>query len=153
MAHTYSQIHIQLVFAVSGRINFIQGSRQDELYSYFGGIFRNQMQKLLAVGGMPDHVHLFFGMRPDLRLSEFVRNLKNFSNQFMKEKGWFGGGTFWQEGYGAFSYSRSHVDRVIRYVLQQEEHHREKSFREEFLSLLRHFGIEDDKMRVFEWYE
>ncbi len=149
MANTYTQIHIQIIFAVEGRQNLLQAEHNDELQKYITGIVSGQNQKLLAINNMPDHVHLLIGLRPDLSLSELVRDIKANSSRFINEKHWVNGRFSWQEGFGAFSYSRSQIDAVIRYIRDQQKHHARRTFREEYIELLRRFEIDFDERYIF----
>jgi len=153
MANTYSQIHIQAVFAVKDRANLIRTEWKDELFKYISGIFRNQKQKLLAIGGVEDHIHLMFGLRPNLALSDLMRDVKANSSSFVNEKRFVRGTFNWQEGFGAFSYARSQVDAVVKYVLNQEKHHARRSFKEEYIGLLDRFEIEYEERFLFDWIE
>lgn len=153
MANTYSQIHIQAVFAVEGRANLIQSEWKEKLFKYISGIFRNQKQKLLAIGGIEDHIHLLFGLRPSLALSDLIRDVKANSSAFINENQFVRGRFNWQEGYGAFSYSKSQIDIVAKYVLNQEKHHRRRTFKEEYVTLLDRFEVEYDERYLFEWIE
>ena len=121
MANTYSQIYIQIVFAVKGRQNLIQKQNREELHKFITRIVQNRNQKLLAVFAMPDHVHLLVGMKPNRSISELVRDIKSGSSKFINDSKWIHGKFGWQEGYGAFSYSKSNIDSVINYILSQEE--------------------------------
>jgi REP element-mobilizing transposase RayT len=149
MANTYTQIYIHVVFAVEGRQNLIKPEHNDELQKYIAGIVSGQKQKLIAINNMPDHLHLLFGMKPDLSLSDLVRDVKANSSKFIKEKRWVGGRFSWQEGFGAFSYSRSQLGMVIRYIEDQQKHHAKKSFREEYVELLEKFGVDYDPRYIF----
>ncbi len=151
MAGTYSQIYLQVVFAVKGRENLITQSWKDELHKYMAGIIKEKEQKPIIVNGMPDHIHAFIGLKPSMRISDLVRDIKNNSSKFINEKGFVRGKFNWQEGYGVFSYSHSHIERVYNYILNQEEHHRKKSFKEEYLDLLKKFEIEFKEEYVFEF--
>ena len=153
MANTYSQIYIHLVFAVKGRMNLIPKDHKDELYKYITGIIKNKGQKLLCIGGMPDHVHIFVGMNPDIAISDLIRDVKHFSTIFVNNKKWANGKFYWQEGFGAFSYSRSHIANVIKYIENQEQHHSKRSFKQEYIEMLRKFNIEYDEKYLFEWVE
>lgn len=153
MAGTFSQIYIQLVFAVKGRESLIHSSWEEELYKYITGIIRNKDQKLLAINGMPDHIHILIGMRPSCCLSDLVREIKKSSNSFIKDKKFTRFKFDWQEGYGAFSYSHSALDNVIRYIENQKEHHKKKSFREEYKEFLERFEVEHKDEYLFEWIE
>lgn len=153
MANTYSQINIHCVFAVKGRENIITNKFRDELHRYMFGILKNDDAFPLAVGGWKDHVHVFFELSPVMRISDLMRNLKATSSKWINENRFVLGKFQWQEGYGAFSYSRSQRDNVIKYIMNQEEHHRVRTFREEYLDLLLKFEIEYNKEYVFEFYE
>jgi REP element-mobilizing transposase RayT len=153
MANTYTQIYIQVIFAVKGRQNLLRQENRDELHKYITGIVRNNKQKLIRINSVQDHVHILLGIKPDIALSDLVRDIKANSSRFIKEKRWVRGRFNWQEGFGAFSYSHSHLDRVIKYIDKQEEHHRRKTFKEEYLSLLEKFQVEYDQRFVFEWLE
>jgi REP element-mobilizing transposase RayT len=151
MAGTYSQIYLQVVFAVKGRENLIAQSWKDELHKYISGIIKEKEQKPIIVNGMPDHIHAFIGLKPSMRISDLVRDIKNNSSKFINEKGWIKGKFSWQEGYGVFSYSHSHIERVYNYILNQEEHHRKKTFKDEYLELLKKFEIEFKEAYVFDF--
>ncbi len=149
MANTYTQIYIQIVFAVEGRQNLLQPEHNDELQRYITGIVTGQNQELLAINNVPDHVHLLVGLRADLSLSELVRDVKANSSRFINEKKWVNGRFSWQEGFGAFSYSRSELDAVTRDIQNQQRHHAHRTFRGEYLDLLRKFEIAYDERYVF----
>jgi REP element-mobilizing transposase RayT len=151
MPGTFSQIYIQVVFAVKGRDCLIHSTWEDELYKYITGIVRNKEQKMLAINGMPDHIHFVIGMKPSCCLSDLVREIKKSSNEFINDKKFFNHKFSWQEGYGAFSYSHSALDNVINYVLKQKEHHRQKTFREEYVDFLKKFEVEFKDEYLFEW--
>lgn len=149
MANTYTQIHIQLVFVVQNRDCVIMHSWKDELYKYITGIIQNNQHKVLAINGMPDHVHVLIGMRPTQSLSELMQDIKGDSSKWINQTGYVKGRFSWQEGYGAFSYSKSHVNNVINYIKNQEEHHRKQSFQEEYLEFLEKFEVDYDARYVF----
>ncbi|MGA9365409.1 MAG: IS200/IS605 family transposase [Bacteroidota bacterium] len=153
MANTYTQIYIQVIFAVKGRQNLLRRENREELHKYITGIVRNNKQKLIRINSVPDHVHILLGVKPDIALSDLVRDIKANSSRFINGKGWVKGRFNWQEGFGAFSYSHSQLDRVIKYIDQQEQHHRKESFKEEYLGLLEKFQVEGDQRFVFEWIE
>lgn len=132
MPNTYTQLYIQIVFAVQGRKSLINESTREELQKYISGIILNQKQKLLAIYCMPDHTHIFLSMKPNMTISDLVRTIKSNSSSLLKDKNLIKDFS-WQEGFGAFSYSKSQSKNVIDYVLNQEEHHRNKSFREEYV--------------------
>jgi putative transposase len=153
MAGTFSQIYIQIVFAVQDRESMIQSAWKEELFKYISGIVRNKGQKMLAINGMPDHIHFLIGMKPSCCLSDFVREVKKSSNEFIKEKKFSKFKFNWQEGYGAFSYSHSQIDRVIKYIMNQEKHHKKQTFREEYLDFLNKFEIEFKDEYLFTWID
>ena len=153
MANTYTQISIQVVFAVKHRNALIKPSFKEELQKYISGILKNQNQKLLAINSMPDHIHIFFGMLPETKLSNLMRDIKSDSSTFVNENRLCKYRFHWQEGYGAFSYSRSQRDAVIKYIMNQERHHKKKTFREEYLEFLKRYDIEFNDKYLFEFFE
>lgn len=153
MANTYSQINIHCVFAVKGRENIITKNFREELHRYMSGILKNDGVFPLAVGGWNDHVHVFFELTTDLKISDLIRMLKATSSKWINDNRLVLGKFQWQEGYGAFSYSRSQRDNVINYIMKQEEHHKKRTFREEYLELLKNFEVEYKQEYVFEFYE
>jgi len=149
MANTYSQIYIQVVFAVEGRQNLIDPIHNDELQKYITGIVTAQRQKLIAINNMPDHAHILIGQRPDSALSDLVGDIKAGSTNVINRQRWVKGRFNWQEGFGAFSYSRSQLDAVIRYVKNQQKHHQRQSFRDEYVKLLDKFDVPYDERYIF----
>lgn len=150
MANTYSQLYVHIVFAVKGRQNLISKSWKDEVYKYITGIITNKEQKLIAINGMPDHVHILMGMKPDKSLSDLVRDIKASSSKFINDKRWINGKFKWQTGFGAFSYSHSQLSNVIKYIENQEEHHKTKTFKEEYIEFLKLFNIDFKNEYVFD---
>ena len=150
---TYSQIYIQIVFAVKHREALITKDWEEELYKYITGIITNKEQKLLAINGIPNHIHILIGMKPTCCLSDLVREIKKSSNAFIKEKKFTKHNFNWQEGFGAFSYSHSALDSVITYINNQKEHHKTKSFKEEYFEFLNKFQIEYKSEYLFEFIE
>lgn len=153
MANTYTQIYIQIVFAVKGRQNLIPKENREELHKFITGIVSNRNQKLFAVFAMPDHVHILVSISPTITISDLVRDIKAGSSKLINEKAWMNGKFNWQEGYGAFSYSKSSIDAVVKYILNQEEHHKKKTFKEEYLDFMEKFEIKYDPEYLFEWIE
>ena len=149
MANTYTQIHLQFVFAVKYRNGLIHASFKEELYKYISGIIKENNHKLLAINGMPDHLHIFIGMRPSQSISDLLQDIKGSSSKWINEKKFLKVKFEWQEGYGAFSYSKSHVENVIEYIQNQENHHKKESFRDEYLKFLKVFEIEYDERYIF----
>ncbi len=152
-AGSYSQIYIQLVFAVRGRASLISPEWEEELYKYITGIVQNKGQKMLAINGMPDHIHILIGMTPSCCLADLVREVKKSSNAFIKEKRFIKLPFAWQSGYGAFSYSHSSLDNVIAYINNQKEHHKAKLFRDEYKALLIRFNVEHKDEYLFDWID
>jgi len=153
MPGTFSKLYIQVVFAVKGRENLIANSWKDELHKYLAGIIKGKDQKSIIVNGMPDHIHAFIGLRPAMKIADLVRDLKNNSSNFINDNKFVKGKFNWQDGYGAFSYSHSHIDKVYQYVLNQEEHHKKRTFRQEYIGLLKKFEIEYEEKYLFDWIE
>lgn len=153
MANTYSQIYIQIVFAVAGRQNLIPAAHREELHKYISGIVDRRGQKMLSIFCMPDHAHILIGMRPSISISDLTRDIKAGSSNFINDKRWVRGHFNWQEGFGAFSYSRSQIDSVSKYILNQEEHHKRKSFKREYIGFLKKFEVEYDDDYLFEWID
>jgi putative transposase len=149
MANTYTQIYVQIVFAVEARQNLIRPERKEELQKYISGIVTRQGQKLLAIHCMPDHTHILIGLKPNIALSDLAGDIKTGSTNHINENKWVAGRFSWQEGFGAFSYSHSQLTDVIRYIQKQEEHHAKKTFREEYLSLLEKFEVPHDERYIF----
>lgn len=153
MAGTFSQIYIQIVFAVKGRENLISKQWKDELHKYIAGIIKAKEQKPIIVNGIADHIHCFIGLKPSMAIADLTRDIKNNSSKFINGKGWVKGKFQWQEGYGAFSYAHSQIKQVYNYILNQEEHHKNKTFKEEYIDLLNKFEIEHKPEYLFEWIE
>ncbi len=151
MANVYTQIYLQLVFSPVGRENVIPQRHKEELQKYTSGIIQNRKHKLLAINFMTDHVHILTGYNPSQPLPYMIRDIKVISSKFINEKKWLPGRFQWQDGYGAFSYSRSQIDDVINYINSQEEHHKRVSFKEEYLRLLDKFDVEYDPGYLFDW--
>ena len=150
---TFSQIYIQLVFVVKGRENLLQKTFREEVFKYMSGTVKAKGQKSIIINGVEDHVHLFIGLKPSMRLSDLVRDIKNNTTNFINEKRFVMGKFAWQEGYGAFSYSQSHIDNVYQYILNQEIHHQKKSFKEEYMELLEKFKIDYKEQFLFDFYD
>ena len=149
MANTYTQIHIQAIFAVKTRISLIQSTWKEELYKYITGIVQSTGHKMLAINGMPDHVHMFFGMRPTESLSDLMQRVKANSSSWINKSRFVKGKFEWQEGFGGFSYSKSHVTRVIKYIQNQELHHKKRTFLQEYVALLDAFEVPYDERYIF----
>jgi putative transposase len=153
MPNTYSQLYVQIVFAVKGRECFIKESFREELQKYIAGIIENKKQKLYAIYCMPDHVHILISIKPALAVSDLVRDIKANSSSFIKEKKWVNSMFSWQEGFGAFTYHKSQALSVVNYILSQSEHHRKNSFKEEYINFLNEYQIEYDEKYLFEFYD
>jgi putative transposase len=151
LANTYTQIFIQGVFVVQNRTCLISKSWKDELCKYISGIIKNNNHKPLAVNGIEDHIHIFVGMKPSQSVSDLLQDVKAYSSGWINDKKFLPGHFNWQSGFGAFSYSYSQIDKVIKYIMNQEEHHKKKTFKEEYLKLLKNFEVEYNEKFLFKW--
>ncbi len=149
MANTYTQLHVQFVFAVKYRTALIQNHWKDELHKYITGIFQENGHKMLQINSMPDHIHILAGIRPTQAISSLIQNVKTESSKWVKDKKFCLSSFAWQEGYGAFSYSKSHLPDVIRYIQNQEVHHRKENFLNEYRRFLKAFEIEYEEEYIF----
>lgn len=150
MANTYTQIYLHVIFAVKGRDNLISSTWKEELYKYITGIVTNKNQKLIAINEMPNHVHLLVGLKPDIALSDLIRDVKANSSKFINDNQWVMGKFEWQSGFGGFSYSHSQLDVIINYIRNQEEHHKTKSFKEEYIEFMKRYEIDYKTEYLFE---
>jgi REP element-mobilizing transposase RayT len=153
MANTYTQLYLQFVFAVRGRENLIKESFREELEKIMCGVINRHECKTYAIYCNPDHTHIFVGMNPNISPSKLIGQVKSASSKWMNDKLIFCKIFNWQKGFGAFTYSKSHIDKVVKYVLNQPIHHRKKTFKDEYLLILQKFGVDYDPKYVFEWYE
>ena len=153
MPNTYSQIYVQIVFAVKSRENFIPEKRRDQLEKYMCGIVSNKKSKPLAVYCNPDHTHILIGLHPSISISDMARHIKANSSKWINVNRWMRGKFYWQEGFGAFTYSKSQIDAVVKYILNQAEHHKKVSFKDEYISILKKYKIDYDEEYLFTWYE
>ena len=153
MANTYTQLYVQFVFSVKGRENLIKEKFRDELEKVMCGIITDHKCKTYAIYCNPDHTHIFVGLHPTISVSKIIEQVKSGSSNWLNEKKYIAGKFNWQDGYGAFTYSKSHIDKVVKYILNQPEHHKKQSFREEHLSSLAKFEIDYDPKYLFEWYD
>ena|SRR6187401_1482618 len=149
MANTFTQIHLQLVFAVKYRAALIHKSWKDELYKYITGIVQGNNHKLLGINGIEDHIHILIGFRTHQSLSDLLEDIKTNSSKWINERGFIRTKFRWQEGYGAFSYSMSHLKNVLTYIENQESHHKKIRFIDEYKSLLKKFEVEYDERYIF----
>ncbi len=153
MAGSFSQIYIQIIFAVKGRANLLHRDWRQDVFKYISGIIQHKNQKPIIVNGVEDHVHVFIGLKPSMPISDLVRDIKNNSSNFINSKKWVHSKFSWQEGYGAFSYAHSQLNNVYQYILNQEEHHRNKTFREEYLAFLEKYEVPYEERFLFDWIE
>jgi Transposase and inactivated derivatives len=153
MANTYSQVYLHFVFSVKGKQSLLQSRYNDELQKYITGLVQNRKHKLLAINNVADHLHLFVGFSTGSSMADFMSEVKAVSSKFINEKGWVQGRFEWQRGYGVFSYSHSQIGNVIQYIENQQDHHKRKTFREEYLEMLQKFGINYDDNYLFEWMD
>ncbi|HEX2868437.1 MAG TPA: IS200/IS605 family transposase [Ignavibacteriales bacterium] len=147
---TFHQVYLHIVFAVKNREDMIRPDFSEELQKYMTGILQSKGNKMLAIKAMPDHVHMLISYLPRSSVSGIVRDVKSCSTEFIIRKGW-SKDFKWQEGYGVFSYSRSHISQVISYIQNQEEHHRKRSFKEEYMKILKDFAVEYESKYLFRW--
>jgi REP element-mobilizing transposase RayT len=151
MAGTFSQVYIQVVFAVKGRENLISHEWKEELHKYISGIITAKGQKAIIVNGVSDHIHCFIGLKPSFAISDLVRDIKNNSTNFINDRKFIKGKFRWQEGFGVFSYSQSQIEDVYNYILNQEEHHRKKTFKDEYIEFLNDYEIDYKPEYLFDW--
>lgn len=149
MANTYTQLHIHFVFAVKFRGALIHPSFKDELYQYITGIVKSYNHKLLCINGMPDHIHILIGFRPTQSIADLMKLVKNNSSKWINEKKFLKVQFEWQEGYGAFSYSKTDLKNIINYIQNQEKHHAKVTFKQEFILLLEEYELEYDINYLF----
>ena len=152
MPNTYTQLYIQFVFAVKHRESLIKREWKDDLYKYVTGIVQNNKCKMLAVGGMPDHIHIFIGYKPTIAIPDLIKDIKLASGSWINDNRLTSHRFNWQEGYGAFSYRLRDVDDICRYIQNQEAHHKGISFKDEYVGLLKDFAIEYDEKYLFDFY-
>lgn len=148
MANTFTQIYLHLVFAVQSRISLIQPEWKDELYKYITGIIQNNGHKLIAINGMPNHLHIAVGYKPHQLIPDLLQDIKGYSSKWINRKKFVRGKFNWQEGYGAFSFSHSQIDRVVKYINNQEQHHKKQTFREEYHHLLKKYNLSFDEKYI-----
>jgi putative transposase len=153
MANTYTQIHLHLIFAVQNRKSLINDSWKDRLYQYITAIVQTNKHKMIIINGMPDHIHIAIGMRPTQSLSDLMQDIKGSSSTWINENKLASGKFQWQEGYGAFSYNKSLLPKLINYIKNQEEHHKQTTFLEEYKDFLRAFEIDFDERYIFKELE
>lgn len=154
MADTFYQVYLQFVFAVRHRKKLIPKSRKDELHKYITGLVQNRGSKMIAFHCMPDHAHIFVGFRPgSMKISDFVKEIKIASGAFINKNRICSGNFHWQNGYGVFSYSHSHIDRVAKYVLNQEMHHGKQTFQKEYLEILERFNVPYEEEYLFDFFD
>ena len=150
MANTYSQLYFHIVFAVKGRANLIKTHWKDELYKYISGIITNKDQKLMIINGMPNHLHLLISTKPNCNLSDLIRDIKTNASKWINKKRFVNGKFQWQNGFGAFTVSQSQLQKITNYIKNQEEHHKIKSFREEYIDFLKAYNIDFNTQYIFE---
>jgi REP element-mobilizing transposase RayT len=153
MANTYTQIYLQIVFAVKWRQGLIKESFRENVHKYITGIVKNRGQKLIAINSMPDHIHILVGFGTNITIADLVHDIKIASSNFINDHRFIRGKFGWQNGYGAFSYSRSHIDRIVKYILNQQKPHKTKTFREEYIEFLEKFEIAYNPKYLFDWPE
>ena len=150
---TFTQIYIQVIFSPKFKEALLQPFIRPRIFEYMSGIVTNLGHKSIIINGMADHVHLFIGLNPNLSISDTVKEIKRSSALFINEQKIFPGKFQWQNGYGGFSYSQSHIEKLYNYILKQQEHHRKKTFREEYMDFLGKYQIEFQDQYLFDFFE
>lgn len=150
MANTYTQLFVHIIFSTKGREKVLSKHFREDLFKYISGILKHKNQKPFAVNGTIDHIHILVGMEPNITVSDLVRDIKHSSTNFIKEKKFIKHKFNWQKGFGAFTYSKSQLNSVINYIINQEEHHKRQTFEEEYIKLLKLFEVEYDSQYVFD---
>jgi putative transposase len=150
MANTFTQMYLQFVFAVQNRDSLIHPDWKDELFKYMTGIVQNNKHKLIAINGTANHLHVFVGYKPHQLIPDLLQDIKGSSSGWINSKNLVKGKFKWQEGYGAFSYSHSQIDSVVKYIMNQEQHHKKRTFREEYIDMLKKFNVEFDERYILE---
>ncbi len=153
MANSFTQIYVHYIWAVKGRRNFLIQKQNDELQKYITGLVQNRECKMLSINSMPDHVHMFIGQHPSYSIAKIAQEIKAVSSKFINEKNWYRYQFNWQSGYGAFTYSHSQIDNVVKYIMNQQQHHKKVTFREEYIEFLEKFAIEYNEEYLFEFYD
>jgi REP element-mobilizing transposase RayT len=149
----FTQLFVHIVFAVKYRERLLTKEMRDELFKYISGIIANRKHKVLIINGVADHIHILIGLNPNDKISDLVACIKRESSFFINEKKWFRGKFHWQDGYGAFTYSRSQLDNIYKYIANQEVHHKRRTFREEYILLLKRFEIKFEDKYLFEFFD
>lgn len=152
MANTFTQIYVQVVFSPAHRDALISNTWEEELYKYITGIIQGEGHKLIAINGAQDHIHIFIGMKPHQSLSDLVKVAKTHSTKWINKRKFVKGNFAWQQGFGAFSYGHSQIDDVAQYIMSQKAHHQKKTFKEEYLMLLKKFDIEYNDDYLFDFH-
>lgn len=153
MANTYRQLYVQFVFAVSGRKHLIPKSYKEDVHRYITGVVQARKHKMIQVHCMPDHTHLFIGLHPSQSIADLAEEVKTAATKYIKQQSWMPFDFSWQRGYGAFSYSHSHISAVANYIENQEIHHRKKTFKEEYIDFLEKFSVEYDEKYLFDFID
>ncbi len=148
MANTYTQIYLHIVFAVQNRTSLIQPEWKEELYKYITGIIQNNRHKLIAINGVSNHLHIAIGYKPNQLISDLLQDIKANSSKWINEKRFVKVKFNWQAGYGAFSFSHSQIDSVVKYIMNQEQHHKRKTFREEYVEMLKKYNVQFDEKYI-----
>jgi len=149
----YTQLYVQLVFAVKNRDAVLNKAIRERVFEYMSGILTEMKHKSIIINGVSDHVHILFGENPSKCISDTVHDIKRSTSLFINNEKLCSGRFSWQEGYGAFTYSRSQLDDVYRYIQNQEEHHKKKTFKEEYIQFLQKFEIEYDERFLFDFFD
>ena len=153
MADTYREITLQIVFAVRFRESLIEDNFREDLHRYINGIIKNHDQKPIIINSMPDHIHILTDLNPNIRLADLVRDIKASSANYINKNRLSRNIFYWQNGYGVFSYGMSQRKRVINYIANQQNHHKDKSFRQEYTRLLEINRIKYQSKYLFDFFD
>jgi REP element-mobilizing transposase RayT len=153
MANTYTQIYLQIVFAVKWRQSLLQDNFREGVHKYITGIVENRGQKLIAINSVSDHIHILVGFGTNITIADLVHDIKIASTNYINDQRLALKKFAWQNGYGAFSYSKSQIDRVVKYILNQQKHHKKKTFKEEYLEFLEKYEVEYNPKYLFDWFD
>ena len=149
----FTQLYVHLVFSPKYRDRLLRKEIRPEIFRYISGIITHRKHKSIIINGMSDHIHILVGLNPNDKISDLVGTIKRSSSIFINSRGWFRGKFQWQDGYGAFSYGKSQLNRIYNYIKNQESHHKKHNFREEYTELLKRFGIKYSEKYLFEFFD
>ncbi len=149
----YTQLYVMLVFSPKYRESLLRKEIRQEVFSYISGIITNRKHKSIIINGVSDHIHILLGLNPNDKISDLVGCIKRDSSSFINEKKWLNNKFHWQDGYGAFSYGKSQLETIYKYIANQESHHKKSTFRDEYILLLKKFEVEYNEKYLFEFFD